>query len=602
MLNKKPRAETRRAPSKVLNEFKDFRLHPSDKSEAVVNFYSSLDTPVALSCFLLWKYEENDQLVTKEIDPRDYIDGVTFRDDFAAVSFLRKNSFLKTSFDLKDAALSAFESSEDKCRDTNKAIKTYLSTGKINPVCEAVISMAIRKIARILGPFEIDTLIDSCGWGPGVTLSVKGDDTSAARKFDVEGDITRDAYHLFAPVMQQAYPLWMAWSKPRFVTGNRIITVPKNAKTDRTIAVEPGLNSWIQHGIGKIIRRRLRQAGYNLDSDARNQRGALLGSLYGELATVDFKAASDTITTELVRLLLPPDWFVVLDAARSQFYTLNGETHLSAKFSSMGNGFTFELESLIFLALALATCGTHGIDDQYVSIFGDDLIAPIGCKSTFQEVFKFAGFTMNLEKTFFETPFRESCGTYYFNGIDVKPYFLKEELSRVKSVYRMANAIRNLSHRHAFGLGCDSRFRNAWQHLVDRLPKSLRLMGPVNGGDAVIHGNMDESNCVRRAPGGWEGFLYPGLPEVPLDRESNSLGLLLAKLSLSSKGLRHNSPNLVRCSTKLNGLLIASAFVSENGLHFSKGNAVPLRRRTRPVFKRSMFVDGWYNFGPWLTV
>lgn len=434
---------------------------------------------------------------------------------------------------------------------------------------EDILSRIIRKIDRILGDFCIDTVLDKCGWGPGSTLSVTGEDTSGAQKFDVDCDFTKDAYALFGDVMKQAYPSWTNLSNPSFQIGNKIITVPKNAKTDRTIAVEPGGNSWIQSGIGKSIRRRLRFSGYNLDSDLKNQRGAYIGSIDDSLATIDFKAASDTISIETVRLLLPTRWFDVLDAARSRLYTLNKRPAVSHKFSTMGNGFTFELESLIFLAIGLACCDSLGLDDEAVSIFGDDLVVPVECVPELTKMCTFLGFTINTDKSFSAGPFRESCGSYYFNGVDVKPIFLKSDLRYARDLFRLANAIRTLSHRHASLRGCDRKFYRIWSLLVHLVPRELRLLGPVSSGDSSIHVSLRETEA-RVHPDGWCGFLYTGLPSVPISSTKESHGLLLARLKTMSRDR-------------------------------SLGNENPLRGRVKMVFKKNMFTHQWYDFGEWVS-
>jgi hypothetical protein len=546
---------------------REFSLHPADNQQVILNFYSSLDTPVSLACALLYKYGEFDQLVSKEIDPTHYNDAETFKDDFASVAFLRKHETLKTSFDRKKLAISAFQQAEITCKSTNDRIKSYLTTGSIPNGLEWLINSAIRKIDRILGPFCIDTVLDLCNWGPGVTLSIKGCDTSASHKFDRETDVTRDLYRLFSSVATAAYPIWDAWSKPTFVVGNTIITVPKNAKVDRTIAVEPGLNLWVQKGIGAAIRGRLRRAGYNLDSDLKNHRGAYLGSVYDQIATVDFKAASDTISLELVRLLLPPDWFDVLDAARSQYYTLDKNVYPSNKFSTMGNGFTFELESLIFLAFGLASCEQQGVDDQAVSIYGDDLVVPSVVLPQLTDVCTFAGFTLNSSKSFSTGPFRESCGVYYFNGQDVKPVYFRRDLLKFKDIYRFLNSVRELAHRRTGLYGCDARLRSLWSLALHKLPEKLRLYGPTVSGDACIHENIREG--TRRPSGQIEGFLFSGFPEVSMSIEKDSHGVLLQRLNTPSRDLPY-------------------------------GNKISLRARTKIVFKKSMFVHRWYELGPWV--
>ncbi len=580
---------------RTLRQVREFRLHSSDYQRVIQHFYIALDTPVSLSCYLLYKAGEYDQLVSKEVHPSQYNDGIAFRDDFAAVSFLRKHETLKTTFSRKEAALQTFADGELACKTTNHRIKSYLQGGKQTALSEEHLHGAIRKIEKILGPFCIDSVLEKSGWGPGTTLLVKGDDTSGARKFDVDCDFTEDAYALFGNVMVMAYPKWENLLTPKFVVGNKISTVPKNAKTDRTIAVEPGGNSWIQSGIGRLIRKRLRFSGYNLNSDLKNQRGAYLGSLDGStasLATIDFKAASDTISLETVRLLLPPTWFTVLDAARSKLYTLDKSTSRSEKFSTMGNGFTFELESLIFLALALAICESKGIDDSGVSIFGDDLVLPSCCVAELAELCAFLGFTINDKKSFSSGPFRESCGSYYFDGLDVKPFHLKTDLLYVKDLYRLANAVRDLSHRHASRVGCDVRFRSTWSLIVHLLPRSLRLFGPANSGDATIHDNPVESHPESNS-NGWCGTNYTGLPESSVTLEKESFGLLLSKLNRRTrdKGIidayNWKRPSL---DQKLEWM-----FPLDPG---SSGNRISLREKTRILVKK-MFVYQWYDFGLW---
>lgn len=581
--------------TRILSLVREFRLHNSDNRRVIQSYFIALDTPVSLACYMLYAYGEFDQLVSKELKPSDYNDGVSFRDDFAAVSFLRKHETLKTTFDRKRAALQTFAEGEESCKATNIKIRHYLDGSRKTPVNEQYLTGAIRKIERVLGEFSIDDMLDTCGWGPGTTSLVKGDDTSGARKFDVDGDFTADAYDLFGDVMLGAYPTWENIRTPRLITGNKISTVPKNAKTDRTIAVEPGGNSWIQSGIGRSIRQRLRFSGYNLSSDLKNQRGAYSGSIDDQLATVDFKAASDTISIETVKLLLPPKWFLVLDAARSKIYTLDGVAHRSEKFSTMGNGFTFELESLIFLTLALAICEAKGVDDGGVSIFGDDLIIPSCCVPELTELCTFLGFTINARKSYSSGPFRESCGSYYFNGLDVKPLYLTTDLLYVKDLYRLANAVRYLSHCHAFRVGCDVRFRSTWSLLVHLLPASLRLFGPVCSGDATIHSNLVEST-PRDNPNGWCGSNYTGLPEASVTIEKESFGLLLSKLNRRTrdKGIihpyDHAEQKLVR---KLEWMFPLDPLAS--------GNRVSLREKSRILFKTKMFAYQWYDYGMWVN-
>lgn len=555
--------------SDVLVKSRRFRVQSSDSLRIIEKYFASLDTALALSCLILLRHGEYDELVKKELVVDQYIDHDLFQRDFAAISFLRKNTFLKTSFDLKASALTTFADGEARCRSTNHRLRSYLSGSEKCPN-EYVLNACIRKIGRILGDFDIDRVLDLAHWGKGATQSVSTTDgCHTAAKFDRDSDISTDAYALYGHVCKLAYPQWEAWSKPRFVESCKVLTVPKNAKTDRTIAIEPGLNSWIQLGIGGLLRRRLRYAGFNLDSDWKNQRGAYIGSIDDSLATLDFEAASDSISCEVVELLLPRDWYLALNAARSKTYRFESKdcpTFWSEKFSTMGNGFTFELESLIYVTVALAVCEYLGLDDHHVAIFGDDLIVPSSAVAEVESICTFLGFRLNRQKSFSAGCFRESCGSYFFDGNDVKPIFLKKKLADLPSVYKLLNQLTALSMRTSYARNV--RYRSCWSLLYHLLPADLRLRGPYGSGDGCIHVDVKDVDTLSAADDGWEGCYFSAFIEQAVGEELDSIGLLL---------------------TRLTGF----------GNEIAYGNFIPIRGKTYRRLKRRMFVRQWYAIGPW---
>jgi len=122
----------------------------------------------------------------------------------------------------------------------------------------------------------------------------------------------------------------------------------------RSICVEPGLTSFYQLALGEEIRRRLLRVGVDIRDQTRNQLLAREGSVTGLLATIDLSSASDTMSYELIRYLLPPDWFDLLTSFRSPSVTYKGSVIDLEMFSSMGNGFTFPLETLVYWSLTYA--------------------------------------------------------------------------------------------------------------------------------------------------------------------------------------------------------------------------------------------------------
>jgi hypothetical protein len=567
-----------RRSQELLEVASNFRVQPSVTDEIVHHFFSSLDTPKSLACWLLYSSKEHDQLLDLSVNPNDYQSGYRFRLDYDAVNFLSKSVFLKTSFDKEIVAFKKFHQFEELCKSTNDRFRSPL----LDPLNQGsnvwLLNATKRKIAQILGDFSGEELVDEANWGPGVSTLLKGEEVSAYNKFLSERGITRDLYSFVGTWFFDAYPSWALELSLKygdnpflFQVGNKIVTVPKNSKTDRVIAIEPGLNLWFQKGFGSMIRRRLSRVGIDLNSQLRNQQLAKSGSLSGLLATVDFSSASDSIARELVRELLPPKWFTVMDLCRSKIGISEDKTLIHwEKFSSMGNGFTFELESLIFYAAASAVLELRratypGVVD--VSVYGDDVILPTDCFESFSSFSAFLGFRVNEKKSFFSGPFRESCGEHFFDGVTCKPIFLKERLRYVESFYKLANSLRNLSHRYGFYRSCDSRFLSCWSHLVRRIPEPLRFRVPLSAGDTGLVSNFDEA-CPTRARDGIEGYRYRALTSQGLTRDGDSFAILLARLRAPGAPMANNS--------------------------------YPLRGRSKRRLTTSL-VSQWYNLGEWAS-
>nr|WKV33278.1 MAG: RNA-dependent RNA polymerase [Riboviria sp.] len=218
-------------------------------------------------------------------------------------------------------------------------------------------------ISRVIGDtVPLDALIGA--FSGGATTSRKRTDGHPALKFVGQADITESAMNWFELVLEEC-PLWVDLSlQPlRVVNGSSFFTVPKNTLIDRVACKEPDINMFLQKGAGFLIRERLRSFGINLNDQSRNQRLAKLGSHNGSLATLDLSSASDSISSGLVSTFLPPCWHSFLFEVRSPIVEIDGEEHWCEMFSSMGNGFTFELESLLFFAFCKATAyftGTRG--------------------------------------------------------------------------------------------------------------------------------------------------------------------------------------------------------------------------------------------------
>ena len=239
---------------------------------------------------------------------------------------------------------------------------------------------------------------------------------------------------------------------------------------------------WFQKGLGRSIRTALRRFNLDLDKNqVKHQQLAQEGSRNGTLSTIDLSNASDSVCYRIVKFLLPPDWFAVLARYRSPMTRVSKDPELwlrNEKFSSMGNGYTFELETLVFAAL-IAACGGNLGKDSFV--YGDDIIVPGEITDHVIKLLEFCGFSLNREKSFTDGCFRESCGGDYFNGVDVRPYFLKIDPSNVLDWFNIHNGIYYRWREFTTISYERNLFRKLSNKLVEaNIPKQYRLYGPVS--------------------------------------------------------------------------------------------------------------------------
>lgn len=409
-------------------------------SEVFFGLCKVIDSPVSLGRWLRYKHGEFSALVSDTIRPEDYLDADSFRDDYLCSSFLSKYTELDTEIDTRKTALRSFKSSEDVCRATNQRFRF----GAPHGAYESLIFKVSRKISDILGPIpDLVEFYKRSKWGPGATFDISRLSASRCLKQSVIPSVTRHAlpyakayvsgdYHWFHAVtgVKPDGPFSVTDSFFEIVVGNRVVTVPKNAKTDRTIAAEPTMNGFIQQGIGRYIRSRLKRFGVDLNNQEINKAWA--SSAHDlDLCTLDLKAASDTIARNLISEVLPQDWAFLLDSIRSHVYEdpeEPGSFLLYEKFSSMGNAFTFELESLIFYAIVVSVCELHNVPTWGCSVYGDDIVAPASVSAELIAALTHFGFAVNTEKSYVRGLFFESCGGHYFGSTDVTPAYQKKLL------------------------------------------------------------------------------------------------------------------------------------------------------------------------------
>lgn len=307
-------------------------------------------------------------------------------------------------------------------------------------------SFVTRTRSLIASVLRVDPELDHLfgGFSGGASTSRARTDSHPAEKYRGRADITELAEPLFNHIILAEG--WFANSpcETRVVPGNVMFTVPKNSSIDRCACKEPDGNMYMQKGVGNYIRARLRKVGIDLNDQSINKRLAQLGSIDGQLCTVDLSAASDSVTVALCELLLPENWHTMLMMLRSPITIIDGKEHVNEMMSSMGNGFTFELESLLFWAITRSVCyfgGYRGV----ISVYGDDIIAPTSAFHDLRFVLDILGFTVNTDKSFYTGNFRESCGGHYYNGRDVTPFYVKAPIRTLIDLIHLGNQVRRWS-------------------------------------------------------------------------------------------------------------------------------------------------------------
>lgn len=339
-------------------------------------------------------------------------------------AFFKKNDEFADDEYCTDAAMTSFNRGERICRITNKRLDHYYTKKERLPAdLDLWCRRASSFIQRALGDYT-----DFMGALPGLLKVSSGATARTPRsrslpfqKLDRQVACSPQC----EPYLKAAFRFY-GYKGPRVQTTawNRVTYVPKSWKTHRTIACEPAGNVPFQLAFDVWAKRRLRRYGIDLSDQEKNQRLAKSGSIDGNLATIDLAMASDTLAYNTVQWLLPPEWCDYLNATRSPLYRLpEGEDEYRyAKFSSMGNGATFALETLIFASFVYAVGGMKGSD---YAVYGDDIIICAEKVPDLYRLLRFFGFVPNVEKSFTKGPFRESCGADYFNGIDITPFYVR---------------------------------------------------------------------------------------------------------------------------------------------------------------------------------
>jgi hypothetical protein len=424
------------------------------------------------------------------------------------IAFFKKLENLDIGLDLKKEAYEKFRATEARNLETNRTLRMVRSGAfSFTPRVSSAIYAAQRQIAAVLGPVpDISSLRYRFGKG-GTTLTMKRE--ASRREKLAAGVSCSENFFPWAKALLEEMPHFadanavvsrtdedgVEWcSVPVHLHDGRLNLVPKSATALRSAVTEPVLNGMFQAAVGDYLERRLSRFGIDLKDQTRNKDLARLASLHPEegLATIDLSDASNLIAVETVFELLPLDWALFLSRGRTSTLDWQGERIPLQLFSSMGNGFTFPLETLLFWSLARAVSA----NPSRVSVYGDDIITDSASCADLKSVFDALGLVINEKKSYTRGPFRESCGGDYYKGIDVRPFFQKEWVSP-RTLYAL--------HNFYIKGGDDAMAR----YVLGLLSHEMQNFGPAAYGDGHLHTHSGLYLRKRRhIKCGYEGYVF----------------------------------------------------------------------------------------------
>lgn len=338
--------------------------------------------------------------------------------------FLKRYRFendLHSDAELKSLTLKSF-------LDTQRRVSVPLRT-----TCSTllVLQEARKNIKRILGEYSVDEVADHVRFGSRACYGVPFHRAYLHEKMDASLPSSRAHSKWFVEHLHSDSILSDAFKNKEklFLTDCASLAlslVPKSFKSLRIVKPQTVLGNFYTNGLGSVLQDRLLKEGLDIRRlQAKHGRIVKKQSKSGYLATADLSAASDSITYELLGRLLPRPWLRAVMLGTARYVNIEHQRVRLSSIATMGDGHTFPLQTLIFYSLLKAirdlkkTSGT-------ISVYGDDLIYPASLHHIVVRIFSNLHFIINEDKTYAdrcrEGVFRESCGSDYYRGCDVRPF------------------------------------------------------------------------------------------------------------------------------------------------------------------------------------
>lgn len=366
------------------------------------------------------------------------------------------NSFFKRYRHSKDlfSDEELLESGIKKFRDTQVRIAApFLKT----PLVSMVLKRASVICSDILGDYDKDEHAFLCRFGRRAAVGVPQPNTNLHVKLcHLSGSVAHIRWfknHLRTDnLLLRAIQSASGKKRPSFVMCDtlKMSFVPKSYKALRSVTPDTVIGSFYTNGLGRLMAKKLRLAGLDIKRlQKRHGYLAKYASKNRKLVTADLSAASDSINLELLRELLPPDWFESVTLGRIAQVQILDDVYTMETVLTMGLGHTFPLQTLVFYSLLKAIAELGEVEGT-ISVYGDDLIYPSRMHGYVATLFPKLHLILNSDKTFVQDFFRESCGSDFYHGCDVRPFqpeVVSQKLSGADSLIFLFKLINGLSER-----------------------------------------------------------------------------------------------------------------------------------------------------------
>lgn len=368
-------------------------------------------------------------------------------------------------FDPLAAAFADWEYTEHRCKRTNQklvALQKRLLTGTKPVPFLRELTRLREYIAYVVGPEpDIDEVVSSFKYGPGTSVGVSGSATDYLTKLH-SWDVTERAIPLAVQALIRDGSVWdllsFDYRAPRtpellervakeiegtlrgsVTNHDKLSFVYKKATMSRSIGIQPTISGGLQLGVDAYYKRLLAERAFmDLTDQTVNQRLARKGSQDwrnpGTFATLDKSSASNLVAKGLITLGFPSAHRELLFSLRTPSYLPykgmkgEGKTRAYHMYAGMGNGTTFSVETLVFAAMCYAVSDLESPHqnrgNSVFSVYGDDVAIRGDLAQRYIDFAEFLGLKINRSKSFFEGPFRESCGSDYWDGVNVRPTYV----------------------------------------------------------------------------------------------------------------------------------------------------------------------------------